>query len=203
MYISIHKNLKCTKYNKRRNGCLELDIEHTTKASGLFNNDVKKFTEELTESLKTEELLVYNLPIDNGKFTNENLEKVEEKYKEILKEFAKTRGIKEIYTVLKAGKSNNIIREYNIDQDKMTDWQIETNKCPVNCKVGTILQKVNDNYVIDKEITQSAYYKMKEYETNLLNGQQKNLNKIRKNGELYYVKSVERRLQVLEDRTYT
>ena len=203
MYISIHKNLKCTKYNQRRNGCLELDIEHTTKASGLFNNDVKKFTEELTESLKTEELLVYNLPIDNGKFTNENLEKVEEKYKEILKEFAETRGIKEIYTVLKAGKSNNIIREYNIDQDKMTDWQIETNKCPVNCKVGTILQKVNDNYVIDKEITQSAYYKMKEYETNLLNGQQKNLNKIRKNGELYYVKSVERRLQVLEDRTYT
>ena len=182
---------------------MKLDIEHATKENSLFNNDVKKFTEELTESLKTEELLIYNLPMDNGKFTNENLEKVEEKYKEIVKEFAETRGIKEIYTVLKVGKSNNIIREYNIEQDKMTDWQIETNKCPINCKVGTILQKVNDNYVIDKEITQSAYYKMKEYETNLLNEQQKNLNKIRKNGELYYVKSIERRLQVLEDRTYT
>lgn len=182
---------------------MELDIGHTTKANRLLNNDVKKFTEKLTESLKTEELLRYNLPIDDGKFTNENLEKVEEKYKEILKEFAETNGMKEIYTVLKVGKSNNIIREYNIEQDKTTDWQIETNKCPINCKVGTILQKVNDNYIINEEITQSAYYQMKEYETNLLNEQQKSLNKIRKNGDLYYVKSVERELQSLEDRTYT
>ncbi|MCI8621537.1 MAG: hypothetical protein HFJ50_07550 [Clostridia bacterium] len=182
---------------------MELDIEHATKENSLFNNDVKKFTEELTESLETEELLIYNLPIDNGKFTNENLEKVEEKYKEILKEFAKTYDMKEIYTVLKAGKSNNIIREYNIEQDKIKDWQIETNKCPVNCKTGTILQKIDNKYIIDKEMTQDAYYQMKEYETNLLNEQQKNLNKIRKNGELYYVKSIERRLQSMEDRTYT
>ena len=203
MYISIHKIPNVQKYNKRRNGCLELDIEHSTKASGLFDNEVKKFTEELTESLTTEELLIYNLPIDNGKFTNENLEKIKEKYKEILKEFAETYDMKEIYTVLKVGKSNNIIREYNVEQDKITEWQIETDKCPVNCKTGTILQKVNDNYIMDKEITQKAYYQMKEYETNLLNEQQKNLKKIRKNGELYYVKSVERRLQILEDRAYT
>ena len=182
---------------------MELDIEHATKENSLFNNDVKKFTEELTESLETEELLIYNLPIDNGKFTNENLEKIKEKYKEILKEFAETYDMKEIYTVLKVGKSNNIIREYNVEQDKITEWQIETDKCPVNCKTGTILQKVNDNYIMDKEITQKAYYQMKEYETNLLNEQQKNLKKIRKNGELYYVKSVERRLQILEDRAYT
>lgn len=44
---------------------------------------------------------------------------------------------------------------------------------------------------------------MKEYETNLLNEQQKYLKKMRKNGELYYVKTVEWRLQILENRTYT
>lgn len=109
------------------------------KANKVSNNDVRKFTEELSKSLEIDNLLIYNLPIDNGKFTDENLVKLEEKYKDI----------------------------------------------------------------IDKEKPQNVYYQMKEYETNLLNEQQKYLKKMRKNGELYYVKTVERRLQILENRTYT
>ena len=54
------------------------------KANKVSNNDVRKFTEELSKSLKVGDLLIYNLPIDNGKFTDENLVKLVEKYKEII-----------------------------------------------------------------------------------------------------------------------
>lgn len=173
---------------------MDLDVNHDMKANVLSNNDVKKFTEELTKSLEIEDLLIYNLPIDNGKFTNENMEKINRKYEEVLKEFAKTNDNKEIYVVLKVGRSNNIVREYDLELDKVTDWQIEIDKCPVNCRAGTILQKIDDNYIIDKEKTQNVYYQMKEYETNMLNEQQRYLKKMRKNGELYYVKNIDRRM---------
>ena len=54
------------------------------KANKVSNNDVRKFTKELSKSLKVGDLLIYNLPIDNGKFTDENLVKLVEKYKEII-----------------------------------------------------------------------------------------------------------------------
>lgn len=63
---------------------MELDVNHDMKANKVSNNDVRKFTEELSKSLKVGDLLIYNLPIDNGKFTDENLVKLVEKYKEII-----------------------------------------------------------------------------------------------------------------------
>ena len=63
---------------------MELDVNHDMKANKVSNNDVRKFTKELSKSLKVGDLLIYNLPIDNGKFTDENLVKLVEKYKEII-----------------------------------------------------------------------------------------------------------------------
>jgi len=63
---------------------VELDVNHDMKANKVSNNDVRKFTKELSKSLKVGDLLIYNLPIDNGKFTDENLVKLVEKYKEII-----------------------------------------------------------------------------------------------------------------------
>lgn len=55
---------------------MDLDVNHDMKANRASNNDVGKFTEELSKSLKESNLLIYNLPIDNGKFTYENLVKL-------------------------------------------------------------------------------------------------------------------------------
>ena len=173
---------------------MDLEMNQNHENSIFSNSETNQFMEELSENLEIGNLLIYNLPIDNGEFTNENLEKIKNYYNEIIQEFAKENNQNEIYSILKINKSYNIIRKYDADLDKITDFQVSTNEIPIDSKEGLILKKINNEFVIDKDMTQNIYYKMKEYETNLLNEQQRYLKKMRKNGELYYVKSVERRL---------
>ena len=173
---------------------MDLQINQSHENSLLTNIDTKQFIEELSENLEIGNLIIYNLHIDNGEFTNENLEKIKNYYNEIVQEFAKENNQNEIYSILKINKSYNIIRKYDSDLGKITDMQISTAELPIDSKEGLILKKINNEFIIDKDMTQNIYYKMKEYETNLLNEQQKYLKKMRKNGELYYVRSVERRL---------
>ena len=131
---------------------MELELNNEVEKSAISNDSaISEFTKELSKTLEIEDLFSYRRPIDNGEFTDENLVKLEEEYKKIIKEFLN-------------------IKEF-------------------------------DEFLIDKEMTQEMYYKMKEYETKLLNEQEKYLKKIRKDGELYYVKKIERRLQILENRT--
>ncbi len=173
---------------------MELDVNHNTNLSTLPNNDMENFAKELSENLEMKDLLIYTLPTDNGEFTNENLIKLEEKYNEIIKEFAKENNMDKIYLVMETNKNYNVVREYDAELDKITDWQLTHEELPPNCKEGLVLIKENKEYLIDKELTQNLCYKMKEYETNLLNEQQKYLKKMRNSGGLYYVKNIERRL---------
>ena len=179
---------------------LELELEENDISN---DNAISEFTKELSKALETKDIFVYQKPIDNGKFTDENLMKIEQEYKNTVNGFFDIQGLEDskIYEVVKIGKSYNVVREYDKETEEITALQVSNEELPKECKEGMILKKEDDTYVVDKEMTQEMYYKMKEYETELLNEQQKYLKKMRKNGELYYVKNVERRLQILENRT--
>ena len=172
---------------------MELELEESRISN---DSTISEFTKELSKALEVKDIFVYQKPIDNGKFTDENLIKIEEEYRKVIGSFFDIQelGNSKIYEVLKLGKSYNVVREYDNETKETIELQVSNEELPKECKEGMILSKVNDEYVIDKEMTQEMYYKMKEYETELLNEQQKYLKKMRKNGELYYVKSIERRL---------
>ncbi len=170
---------------------MELNINNEVEEKTLSPTAVLEFTKELSQNVEIEDTLAYNLPTDDGKFTDENLIKINKTYNSIIKDFASTNDAN-IYEVIQLGKNYNIIREYDNENDRIRNLQISCDELPKGYKVGMFLQKTNDEYVLDKDLTKSVYYKMKEYETDLLNEQQKDLKKMRKNGELYYVKSVER-----------
>lgn len=183
---------------------LELETDNELNEDIISNeNIISEFTQELSKKLEEKDIFVYQRPIDNGEFTNENLEKLEKKYKQIITDFYNIQDIENstICEVLEMGKNYDVVREYDKEMEKIVDMQVSKKELPKDCKIGMILRKEDDEYAIDKDMTQEMYYKMKEYETELTNEQEKYLKKMRKNGELYYVKNVERRLQVLEDRT--
>jgi len=94
---------------------VELDVNHDMKANKVSNNDVRKFTKELSKSLKVGDLLIYNLPIDNGKFTDENLVKLVEKYKEIIDK-EKTQNV---YYQMKEYETNSL----NEQQKYLKKWE--------------------------------------------------------------------------------
>ena len=94
---------------------MELDVNHDMKANKVSNNDVRKFTKELSKSLKVGDLLIYNLPIDNGKFTDENLVKLVEKYKEIIDK-EKTQNV---YYQMKEYETNSL----NEQQKYLKKWE--------------------------------------------------------------------------------
>lgn len=176
---------------------MELELNNEVEKGSISNDSaISEFTKELSKTLEIEDLFSYRRPIDNGEFTDENLMKLEEEYKKIVNEFFNIQefGDSKIYEVLDFGKNYDLIREYDKETEKIINLQVPKGKLPKNCKIGMLLHKENDEFLIDKEMTQEMYYKMKEYETELLNEQQKYFKKMRKNGELYYVKSVERRL---------
>ncbi len=176
---------------------MKLELNTKLEENTLSNESIiSEFTKELSKSLEIKDIFIYKEPIDTGKFTDENLLKIDEEYKRKIKEFLNNQELEsgKIYEVIKLDKSYNVVREYNAKTDKIVDLQVSSDELPKDCKTGMLMQKENNKYVIDKEMTQEMYYKMKEYETELLNEQQKYFKKMRKNGELYYVKSVERRL---------
>ena len=183
-----------------------MDIELNNEVEkGTISNDsaISEFTKELSKTLEIEDLFSYRRPIDNGEFTDENLMKLEEEYKKIVNEFLDIQEFRDskIYEVLDFGKNYDLIREYDKETEEIINLQVPKGTLPQNYKIGMLLHKENDEFLIDKEMTQEMYYKMKEYETKLLNEQEKYLKKMRKDGELYYVKKIERRLQILENRT--
>ena len=183
---------------------MNLELNNEVEKSAISNDSaISEFTKELSKTLEIEDVFSYRKPIDNGEFTDENLMKLEEEYKKAINEFinAQEFGDSKIYEVLDIGRNYDLIREYDKAREEIINLQIPKGKLPQNCKIGMLLHKENDEFLIDKEMTQEMYYKMKEYETKLLNEQEKYLKKMRKDGELYYVKKIERRLQILENRT--
>ena len=182
---------------------MELELNSKIEEHTVSNDSIiSEFTKELSKTLETKDIFVYKKPIDDGEFTDENLVKIEEEYRNTINSFINLQeeANNTIYEVIEIGKNYDLVREYNAKTEEIVDYQLSKGELPKECKKGMILHK-EDGYVIDKEMTQELYYKMKEYETKLFNEQEKYLKKMRKNGELYYVKNVERRLQVLEDRT--
>ena len=183
---------------------MELELNNKVEKETVSNDSaISEFTKELSKTLEIEDLFSYRRPIDNGEFTDENLIKLEEEYKKTIKEFLNIQEFEDskIYEALDFGKNYDLIREYDKEREEIINLQIPKGRLPQNCKIGMLLHKENDKFLIDKEITQAMYYKMKEYETKLLNEQEKYLKKMRKDGELYYVKKIERRLQIMENRT--
>ena len=182
---------------------MELELNNKIEEKDVSNDSIiSEFTQELSKALEVKDIIIYQKPSDNGKFTDENLIKIEEEYKKIINDFFNIQELdnNKIYEVLEIGKNYDVVREYDKETEKTVDIQLPKKELPEDCKVGMILHK-EDDYIIDKDMTQEMYYKMKEYETELLNEQEKYFKKMRKSGELYYVKSVERRLQVMENGT--
>ena len=176
---------------------LELETDKELEEDVISKEDIiSEFTQELSKKLEERDIFVYQRAIDNGEFTNENLEKLEEKYKQIITDFYSIQDIEDskICEVLEIGKNYNVVREYDKELERIVDVQVSKEELPKDCKIGMILRKDEGEYAIDKDMTQEMYYKMKEYEPELINEQEKYLKKMRKNGELYYVKSIERRL---------
>ena len=157
---------------------LELEINNKIKENTVSNDSIiSEFTKELSKTLEIKDMFIYQKPIDNGEFTDENLMKLEEEYKKVITKFLNIQELDDskIYEVLKIGKSYNVVREYDSEGKETVDLQISNDELPADCKTGMLLRKENNKFVIDKEMTQEMYYKMKEYETKLLNEQEKYL----------------------------
>ena len=179
---------------------MDLDLETNLKNT-VSNTTINNFTNELYNNLEMGEILSYTRPIDNGEFTNENRAKINKEYEQNIFNFLNNENtlLKDtsIYEVYNIDNSNCFIKKYTKGEDTILNLSVSNTKLPKDLKVGMLLTKNNGEYTVNKDLTQELYYKMKELESSILNEQQKFLKSMRKNGELYYVKSINRRLQTM------
>ncbi len=162
---------------------MKLDLEREINHELLNNNELRELTKQLEETLKEDDVLVYQ-GYDYGKFTNENEEKLWQKERELIEKYIGNNKLYRVSVVVAEGRS---VFEYDGTYNNKKFLTASKTELLENVKEGMFFRKVDGNYIFDKVTTENIYNDMKIFEEELLNKQNEVLKSMRKEGAIYKV----------------
>ncbi len=174
---------------------LELDLEFKLVNDILPNKENSNFIQELSNTLKDNNVLVYN-DYDNKKFTRENEEKLWDKKKELISENITENNIEnanknKLYEISYKNSKGYGVIEFDEKYSNKKIISVDDEKLPKNTEEGMFFRKVGDNYVLDKVTTEKIYNEMISFQDELIKGEKEMLNHMRQEGAIYKVTNLE------------
>lgn len=158
---------------------------------GFFRNvekclgGVKSFLNELSNYLEKDISIMDKIKEENNVSLDSSI-KMKKKRNEMLIDYSK--GKEELYYVL---SKNNKTDKYSIlkikPEGQISKIQVNEEKMAKNIKVDIIMKLKNEKFMIDERLTQNFKEEFTKVANQILNKQNKTLEKIRKEGEYYYV----------------
>lgn len=171
---------------------MKLDFFNKITNHTKTDNDISNFVDELKEFLNhsnkentiDEEILKKMQTERNTSLISKN--KMYQKKDEIIMKYA-NQNMEALYFVANKSKTEDVYRIEKYENGEKENLQIHKKDLPENISVNAIMKQENDQYIIDKILTQEINDYIEKSAKEILDEQDKKLNEYKQEGHLYSI----------------
>ena len=172
------------------------DLYNNIKENKSVQNFIKELSDYLEKNIKnnsnnkSNEIPIIEDILSKNNFTTGNKNAVKWNLKDVISKYAEKNLSNDVIYFVKSNKNENTYTVLKAENSKIEELEINKKDIPSNVKINDVLKVKDNNYVIDSISTSELQEKIKNMAKEILDKQDVNLAKHRKEGHLYMVTEV-------------
>ena len=169
------------------------DLYNNIKENKSEQNFIKELSDYLEKNIKnnsnnkSNEIPIIEDILSKNNFTTGNKNAVKWNLKDVISKYAEKNLSNDVIYFVKSNKNENTYTVLKAENSKIEELEINKKDIPSNVKINDVLKVKDNNYVIDSISTSELQEKIKNMAKEILDKQDVNLAKHRKEGHLYMV----------------
>lgn len=165
------------------------DLVNNLKENKFVQNFIKDLSNYLNNNIKSkrDEIPIINDILEKNNFTTGNKNTIRWNLKKSILSYAERNSIDEKIYFIKDSKDNDNYKILMAEKGKIEEIEVNKNDVPTEAKINDVLKMKDNNYVIDYNATKELQEDINNMAKEILNKQNINLEKHRKEGHLYMV----------------
>ena len=164
------------------------DLFNNLKEDKFVQNFIKDLSNYLDNNFnsKSEEIPIIEDILSKNNFTTANKNSIRWKLNDVISKYEQKNSDNDAIYFVK-DKKNNVYTILKAENGNIEEVEITKKDMPSNVKINDVLKIRNDNYVVDDVSTKELQEEIRNMAKEILDKQNVNLNKNRKDGHLYMV----------------